>query len=186
MGGRECVVRGRFARPGGTSGLCLLLMALVGCSLPKDSGATGAGDTGVVGGDDLGGDGGGVPTAPPEWTVTLTAEGVEIDVLGGPGGYWFGVVDAADRAWTAEDCLGGQELSDGQVVDYCHDAGNSGRRSFLKVDRAQDMTPATTLFDISKDGLLTYVLFSDPAFGGSGECWIQGANPGYYSEAGCS
>ena len=181
--GAQAGERSRRAWARGASGVALA--ALIGCGPPKDSGSTGAVDTGLGGGDELGADGG-VSVTPPEWTVTLSAEGVEIDVVGGPGGYWFGVVDAADRSWTAEDCLGGQELSDGQVVDYCHDAGNSGRRRFLKVERAQDMTPATTLFDIAKDGMLTYVLFSDPAFGGSGECWIQGANPGYYSDAGCS
>lgn len=162
----------------------LALSGAAGCSPPKDTGGAPA-DTGAAG-DGGAGDGGATPAAPPVWTVTLLAEGVEIDVSGGPGGYWFGLVDAADRSWTAEDCLGGQDLGDGVPVDYCHDAGDSGRRTYEKVERAQDMTPATTLFDVSKEGMLTYILYSDPAFGGSGECWIQGANPGYYSEAGCS
>lgn len=152
------------------------------CSPPKDTGGA-ATDTAAP--DDGSAADGAVPEAPPTWSVSLTAEGVEIDISGGPGGYWFGIVDAADRSWTAEDCLGGQDFGDGVLVSYCHDAGNAGRRVFDHVDRAQDMTPATTRFNASQEGLLTYILYSDPAFGGSGACWVVGANPGYYSEAGC-
>lgn len=141
-------------------------------------------DTAAVGGGE-GGAAGPVPQAPPEWSVRLLPEGVELTVEGGPGGYWFGLTESAEGGWTGEDCVHGFTTADAEQIFYCHEAPDRGKRTFVRVPSLREMNGATTLFDAANEGMLTYYLYSDPLFGGSGECWVQGADPAYYAAEGC-
>ena len=157
----------------------------LGCSGdPADSGPTKAAvDTAPAAG--AGDEAPNPAELPPTWSVTLGAEGLELSVEGGPGGYWFGVSESAPGAWTGEDCVNGFTTADAELIFYCHDAGDGGKKTYPRVASVREMNEATTLFDSAKEGSLTYYLYSDPVFGGSGECWVQGADPAYYAAEGC-
>ena len=168
-----------------TAALIAIAWLGAGCaSDPADSAAAKRpADTAAVGGAD-----GGTPTpaaSAPVWTVSLKPDGVEINIEGGPGGYWFGVTETTPGGWTGEDCVNGFTTADSEQSFYCHEAGDGGKRSFVRVAGLREMNGATTLFDVANEGTLTYYLYSDPVFGGSGECWVQGADTAYYQAEGC-
>ncbi len=90
----------------------------------------------------------------------------------------FGIAEVGPNGWTGEDCVFGYAM-----WNYCHPViGNQ-----LTLDETTDcaidgvIEGATTLFDSRMEFTVTYYL-EDPV---SGDCWVWGANPSYYSGLGC-
>lgn len=140
----------------------------------------------TTGGTTTTGGGGGTPSA----SVTWGGSSVDVAVSGGGGAWWFGLVETgsgcgAGECWTGEDCVYGYDAG-GTVFNYCHDAGDSGTSLSYGGDPSA-LAAGTTVFPSAEyDGLTTYYLESDPEFGGDGQCYVWGDDPGYYSGLGCT
>ena len=123
----------------------------------------------------------------PTITVAWGATSVNIDIVGGPGAYWFGMAETAncEDCWTGEDCVYGYEYSGG-AFNYCHDAGDTGS-SLIYGGDPTNLSAGTTVFPGSEyDGRVTYFLESDPEYGGDGSCYVWGRDPNYYDGLGCT
>jgi hypothetical protein len=134
-----------------------------------DDGDTGGGETDVE------------PEAPTA-SVSWGADSIALTVSGGGGAWWFGMAESVDcdDCWTGEDCVYGYEAGDGSVFAYCHDAGDAGV-SLTYGGNPSELVAGTTVFsDAGFDGKVSYILESDPEYGGDGSCWIWGADNAYY------
>jgi len=128
-------------------------------------------------------------TDTPSVSVDWGGSSIDLDIDGGPGAYWFGIAQTSTGSpedWTGEDCIYGYEIGDGEVLSYCHDAGDSGT-SLTYGGNPTSLSAGTTVFpDSSFSGEVTYYLESDPDFGGDGSCFVWGQDTSYYSGLGCS
>jgi hypothetical protein len=141
------------------------------------------GDSGeaATGGDSGETEGQPEPEAPTA-SVTWGAAGIELAVSGGGGGWWFGMAETAEceDCWTGEDCVYGYEAGDGAIFAYCHDAGDAGTSLAYGGDPVALAAGSTVFVDASFDGKVTYMLESDPEFGGDGSCWVWGQDASYF------
>lgn len=162
------------------SGALVGLGLLVACD---GAGKAAAGDSG--GGADAGdtGDTGAQPEpVAPTASVSWGVDAVDLSVGGGGGGWWFGMAETVgcEDCWTGEDCVYGYEAGDGAVFAYCHDAGEAGVSLTYGGDVASLAAGTTVFTDAGFDGRVSYMLESDPEYGGDGSCWVWGADAGYY------
>jgi len=127
------------------------------------------------------------------WTSELPEVGVEwgdaamdVFIVGGPGAYWLGMAETedCDDCWTGEDCVYGYE-SEGTVLSWCHDIGDGGGSLTYGGDRAALVPGSTAFEDATAGSRVSYILESDPEFGGDGSCHVWGADPTYYDGLGC-
>lgn len=149
-----------------------------------DSGGWSDWDTGDWGDWDTGGWG---DWDNPNVSVSWTSDGLELDIVGGPGDYYFGLAETAEGVtdpWTGEDCYQGYTDDAGDVYVYCHYVGSSGTTLAYGGD-AWALGHGTTAFDQSHDGAVTYYLESSTDLGGTGECWVWGGDTSYYAALGC-
>lgn len=160
--------------------LAVICAPLAACG--KD--ATGTGTPAAS--DSAGPDSGAGPTttepAAPEAGVVWGPGSLTLTVSGGGGAWWFGMAETTQctDCWTGEDCLYGYETGDGAVYVYCHDIEDSGATLTYGGNLAE-LVPGTTVFqNNSLDGRITYLLESDPEYGGDGSCWVWGQDPSYY------
>lgn len=163
-------------------GALLGLGLAVGCTDKGDD--SGLDSDEPDGGEDSGDGGTDVEPEAPAASVTWGAASVDIAVSGGGGAWWFGLAevgaDCGEDCWTGEDCVYGFETGDGEVLAYCHDAGDAGTSLAYGGD-PRALAAGTTVFqDASADGSVTYMLESDPEYGGDGSCWVWGADVSYY------
>lgn len=135
--------------------------------------------------------------APEVTTVaaTLLADGVEIVIEGGTGGYDFGIAQTNAGAgpeddWTGEDCYRGYQLGSGDISQNCHGVGRTGGRFYCTDDDGDGdcdydsftvPNPEQTLFHDGISGDITFYLADS-----SGDCWVWGDDPGYYNGSGCT
>lgn len=114
--------------------------------------------------------------------TTWSSSGILLDIVYGDGDYEFGMADTDPESadpWTGEDCFQGFTSADGQTWNLCHEMGSSGA-ALATVDSIDELVESeTTLF--RQHMTITYYVISQR----TGECWVWGADPAYYSGLGC-
>ena len=163
-----------------TMGALMGLWLLAACNGGgKDSAGDAVGDAGR---EDTGEEDTQVAPEPPTTSVVWGADAVALSVSGGGGAWWFGMAETADceDCWTGEDCVYGYEGGDGSVVAYCHDAGDAGVSLTYGGNPAELVEGTTVFLGAGFDGKVSYILESDPEFGGDGSCWVWGADNAYF------
>lgn len=182
-----------------TALLSLGLILGAGCFLPdksddddededEDDGGWGSGsgwgDDDTGGGGSGSGSGSGSGGGGLDASVTWGSSSLQLDIEGGAGAYVFGIAEThsgcADYCWTGEDCVYGHPDSG---LEYCHPMGATGGELYYGGYPTELAEGEETVFpDSSYEDLTTYYLMSLQ----SEECWVWGAEPGYYDGLGCT
>ena len=124
-----------------------------------------------------------VPTTPFSTTCTWTETAFVLEIVEGPGNYFLGLAETGTltEPWTGEDCIYGYTTSDGQFLNWCHDAGDTGTSLTYDGDPF-NLAAGTTVFTDEYSGWVTYYLESAAI----GKCWVWGDDISYYDGLGCN
>lgn len=118
------------------------------------------------------------------FAIAWNPSGLIVEVINGYGSYELGLADtdpANPDPWTGEDCLNGYTSSDGETWSLCHQMPPYGT-SLTTVTSVDDLIEGeTTLLSEEQEGTLTYYVISLS----TGDCWVWGLDPAYYSGQGC-
>lgn len=156
------------------------LFPLAGC--PGDK-ACDSGDSACETGGE--GEGEGEGELEESFSASWGPSGVTIDIENGSGTYELGMAEtdsASPDPWTGEDCYEGYTLGDGTLLLYCHPLSSSGG-SFTGGGNPNSLDESSqTVFTSAFEDVITYYVSSDS----TGECWVWGHDPDYYSGLGCT